>query len=81
MFALHSSLTFYFYRGPCDMRKSFNGLSGLMRNELVREPAGGDVFCFSEPKSHPFKTAALGAGRVCPLLQKAGAGNLHLARF
>lgn len=46
MFALHSSLTFYFYRGPCDMRKSFNGLSGLVRNELGREPAGGDVFVF-----------------------------------
>lgn len=46
MFALHSSLSFYFYRDPCDMRKSFNGLSGLVRNELGKEPAGGDVFVF-----------------------------------
>lgn len=28
------------------MRKSFNGLSGLVRNELGKEPAGGDVFVF-----------------------------------
>jgi len=46
MFSLHSSLTFYFYRSPCDMRKSFNGLSGLVRNELGKEPCSGDVFVF-----------------------------------
>lgn len=46
MFALHSSLTFYFYQSPCDMRKSFNGLSGLVRNELGKEPCNGDVFVF-----------------------------------
>ena len=29
------------YRAPCDMRKGFNGLSGLVRNELEREPNKG----------------------------------------
>lgn len=28
------------------MRKSFNGLSGLVKNELNREPTSGDVFVF-----------------------------------
>jgi len=28
------------------MRKSFNGLSGLVRDELGRNPAGGEVFIF-----------------------------------
>ena len=28
------------------MRKSFNGLSGLVCNELGREPTSGDVFVF-----------------------------------
>ncbi len=28
------------------MRKSFNGLSGLVKNELNREPISGDVFVF-----------------------------------
>lgn len=46
MFALSSTYTYHFYRIPCDMRKSFNGLSGLVRNELGREPASGDVFVF-----------------------------------
>lgn len=28
------------------MRKGFNGLSGLVRNELLRDPLSGDVFIF-----------------------------------
>jgi transposase len=28
------------------MRKSFNGLSGLVRSELGRDPASGEVFVF-----------------------------------
>jgi len=46
MFSLSSSHRYHFYRGVCDMRKSFNGLSGLVRNELGRDPASGEVFVF-----------------------------------
>ena len=38
MFALGNSLRYHLYRGNCDMRKSFNGLCGLIRNELGRQP-------------------------------------------
>lgn len=35
------------------MRKCFNGLSGLVRNELEREPTSGDVFIFlNRPRTH-----------------------------
>ena len=46
MFALGNSLRYHLYRGHCDMRKSFNGLCGLVRNELGRQPGSGDVFVF-----------------------------------
>jgi len=46
MFALTSSHHYHLYRGPCDMRKSFDGLAGLVRDELGHEPTGGDVFIF-----------------------------------
>jgi len=46
MFSLSSTNTYQLYRGPCDMRKSFNGLSGLVRSELGREPTSGEVFIF-----------------------------------
>ncbi|MEX0680603.1 MAG: IS66 family insertion sequence element accessory protein TnpB [Balneolales bacterium] len=46
MFSLSSTNTYHLYRGTCDMRKSFNGLSGLVRSELGREPTSGEVFIF-----------------------------------
>lgn len=46
MFAFSSAQNYYLYREPTDMRKSFNGLSGLVRSELGRDPLKGDVFIF-----------------------------------
>ena len=46
MFSLSSSHCYHLYRGACDMRKSFNGLSGLGRAGLGRDPASGEVFVF-----------------------------------
>lgn len=37
---------YFLYRGAADMRKSFDGLSGLVRSELGRDPTSGDVFVF-----------------------------------
>jgi len=38
---------------PCDMRNGFNGLGGLVRNELERESTNGDVFIFlNRPRTH-----------------------------
>jgi len=46
MFSLNSQNQYLFYNKPCDMRKSFNGLSGLVTNELKRNPISGEVFVF-----------------------------------
>ncbi|MDZ7695331.1 MAG: IS66 family insertion sequence element accessory protein TnpB [Balneolaceae bacterium] len=46
MFSLSSTHRYWLYRGVCDMRKSFDGLSGLVRDQLGRDPASGDVFVF-----------------------------------
>ena len=39
-------LRYFVYRGPCDMRKGYDGLSGLVRNEYKMDPLNGDVFVF-----------------------------------
>jgi len=41
-----SPLCYHLYRGAVDMRKGFDGLSGLVRNELDRDPMSGEVFLF-----------------------------------
>jgi transposase len=37
---------YFLYREPTDMRKSFDGLCGLVTAELGRDPLSGEVFVF-----------------------------------
>ncbi|WP_285547108.1 IS66 family insertion sequence element accessory protein TnpB [Dyadobacter frigoris] len=46
MFSLNSSDRYLLYKGDCDMRRGAYSLSGLVRNELRRNPLNGDVFVF-----------------------------------
>jgi transposase len=46
MFSLGSSHRFYLYDGHCDMRKSFDGLCGLVVSVMQRQPTSGEVFVF-----------------------------------
>jgi transposase len=40
------SARYYLYREPADMRKSFDGLCGLVERGLGRDPSSGEVFVF-----------------------------------
>jgi transposase len=46
LLTLSSSSQYYMYNGTVDMRKSFKGLTGIIRGELGRDPLSGDVFIF-----------------------------------
>jgi len=46
MFSLGSSHRFYLYDGFCDMRKSFDGLCGLISSAMQGQPTSGEVFVF-----------------------------------
>lgn len=46
MFSLTERHRYYLYRSSTDMRKGFDGLSGLVRNELQLDPLSGDVYIF-----------------------------------
>jgi len=44
-FGLHQ-LQFFLYCEPTDMRKSFDGLFGIVRSVLGADPLSGDVYVF-----------------------------------
>ena len=46
MLTLPTSLRVFAKTGPTDMRRSFNGLVGLIENELHRQVESGDLFLF-----------------------------------
>jgi len=55
MFALSSNNRFHLYSDPTDMRKSFDGLSGLVQNTLGCNPCNGDVFIFINKRRDKIK--------------------------
>jgi len=46
MLALAPTARIYLYRIPCDMRKSFDGLCGLVRSDMDADPLSGSFFIF-----------------------------------
>lgn len=47
MFSFSTSLKIFLGVEPTDMRKSFNGLFALVRNQLKRDPLDGAVYIFA----------------------------------
>ena len=46
MTVLSSAARYYLWLEPVDMRKSFNGLQGIVTNQLRRDALSGEVFIF-----------------------------------
>lgn len=46
LFGLTGQTRMFLYAGPADMRKGFDGLSGLVINKLNQNPLSGDIFIF-----------------------------------
>lgn len=46
LLSLPGHLTYYLYTGNADMRRSFEGLCGLVRNEMDRNPLDQQVYIF-----------------------------------
>jgi transposase len=46
MLTLSGTTPIYLYRGPVDLRKSFDGLSGLVRAGMTVDPLSGALFVF-----------------------------------
>ena len=46
MIGLTSTHRYFFHRAPTDMRKSFDGLCGVVKGAMKRDPQSGDVYVF-----------------------------------
>lgn len=79
------------YAAPADMRKGFEGLSALVREELGRDPMSGDLFAFVNRRRNRAKVLhwdgtglcvyakRLEKGRFACLWQDPEAGCLELS--
>jgi transposase len=46
MLHLSASCKYYLYSGPADMRKGFDGLSGIVKSQMTMNTLNGAVFIF-----------------------------------
>lgn len=81
MFSLTSSFRYYLYREPTDMRKSFDGLSGLVQGQLRRDPASGEVFIFINRRRNKVKLLRWEQGGFVLYYKRLEKGTFELPRF
>ena len=55
MFSLDDTSRYWLYNKPVDMRKSFNGLSGIVTNAMCERLRSGDVFIFANASRNMMK--------------------------
>lgn len=81
MFSLSSSLTYYLYQGRTDMRKSFDGLSGLVQNELQRNPLSGEVFIFISRRRNTIKLLHWESGGFVLYYKRLEQGTFEMPHY
>jgi hypothetical protein len=55
VFGLGAATRIYLAPGATDMRKGFNGLYGLVRDQLLCDPLSGHLFLFSNSQRNRLK--------------------------
>jgi transposase len=77
MFSLGAA-RYYLYREPTDMRKSFDGLCGLVSGRLGQSPMSGDVFIFINKPRNRIKLLRWEAGGFVLFYKRLESGMFEL---
>ena len=81
MFHLHSSLSYYLYPLPVDMRKSFYTLSGIVTNGMGQDVRDGGVFIFVNRRQNIIKILHMEYAGLVIYHKKLESGRLKLPAF
>lgn len=81
MFTLGSTLHFQLYSNPTDMRKSFDGLCGLIQNTLAQSPTNGDVYVFVNKTRNKIKLLHWSGSSFVLYYKRLEKGTFELPRY
>ena len=81
MFHLHSSLSYYLYPLPVDMRKSFYTLSGIVTDRMKQNVQSGSVFIFVNRRQNIMKVLHMEYAGMVIYHKKLGSGRFKLPDF
>ena len=63
---------------PTDMRKSFDGLAALAKNQLQEDPVSGELFVFVNKKRNYLKLLYFDRSGYCLWAKRLEAGQYHV---
>lgn len=75
MITLPRHVRVHAYAAPTDLRRGFEGLSALVRNELGRDPLSGDLFLFTNRQRHRAKVLMWDGTGLCILAKRLEKGR------
>ncbi|MBS1936682.1 MAG: IS66 family insertion sequence element accessory protein TnpB [Bacteroidetes bacterium] len=80
MLALTSAHHYLLRKSPTDMRKGFDSLCGLVRDELGRDPLSGEVFVFIGSRRDRIKLLLYESGGYVLWYKRLERGTLELPK-
>ncbi|MFV0376339.1 MAG: IS66 family insertion sequence element accessory protein TnpB [Mangrovibacterium sp.] len=81
MFSLTTSMNYYLYAQPTDMRRSFYTLSGMVTGQMGRNVQDGDVFIFVNRNCTSMKILHMECGGLVIYHLKLESGRFKLPVF
>lgn len=72
-----SHLRIWLYSEPTDMRKSYDGLSALVRTKLVDDPTSGQLFAFINRRRTQIKVLYFDRSGYCIWSKRLERGMFH----
>jgi transposase len=67
----------WLYAAPTDMRKSFDGLSALVKTKLAEDPLSGQLFTFINRRRTQLKVLYFDRGGYCVWAKRLEQGRFH----
>ncbi len=77
MFFPEAQARVWLYTRPTDMRKSFDGLSALVKNTLLEDPTSGHLFVFINRKHNYLKVLYFDRSGYCLWAKRLEQGRFH----
>jgi transposase len=75
MITVPRTIRVWAYGQPADLRKGYNGLVGLVRNQLERNPLSGDLFLFVNRRRRGCKVLLWDGTGLCIFMKRLERGR------
>ena len=81
MLALSNRYRYFLHYGKTDFRMGFNGLSGMVRNEMGLDPTDGEIYVFVNGRRNQLKLLLFETDGFCLYHKKLTEGTFEMPLY